>query len=212
MTGTEILNTIHAIYEQDTSYPETSSDDYAIRLVYVNQAILTWQNEVFNGFLWAELYKSVTNPLSTTSISDFLYPEKFYLENYEFEYVLPHEGVQNMIEATNNRIYWITGGAGNKVVNIYPGASGTGNYTISYYKEATLFNSGNIGNHVEMTNPNFVIQYVLAQLYATDGDQNLFNQSMNMANQYLAQMKTGFNTMPLSSFSNIEDDNVGFGV
>lgn len=212
MTGTEILNTIHVIYEQDISYPDPTSEDYIIRLTYLNQAILTWQNEIFNGFMWPELYTTVTNPFATTTISNFLFPEKFFIGSNEYKYVLPYQGLQNMAENTDYKIYWITGGANNKVINIYPGVTGSGNYSLSYYKQATLFTSVNIGNHIEMANPNFAIQYVLSQLYASDGDQALSNSSMQMAQKYLDQMKTGLDTMPYGSYSDIEDNNTGFGL
>jgi hypothetical protein len=211
MTGTEILNTIHTIYEQDIAFPDITSEDYAIRLTYLNQAIKTWESELFNGFLWNELFVTSVLPFNTTTINNFLFPEKLYVGNTKYDYVLPHNAVEKINNNTNENIYYVTGGSNNKIINIYPVLS-SGNYTISYYKEATLFNSGNIGNHIEMANPNFTIQYVLAQLYASDGDQALSRQSMDMATQYLTQMKTGFDALPFGDYSNIEDDNIGFGV
>lgn len=212
MTGTEILNTIHIIYEQDTTLPETTSEDYQIRLTYLNQAILTWQNEVFNGALWQELYKSVTQSIAIVSIPDFLYPEKLYIGFTEYKFVLPYQSNDYIINSSQDFIYWITGGSNNKVLNVYPTIVGVGNYTLAYYKQATLYTSLNIGTDIEMANPNFVIQYVLSQLYASDGDQTMSNSSMQMAQRYLEQMKNGLDTMPYGSFSNIADDNIGFGV
>lgn len=211
MTGTEILNTIHVIYEQDVTYPDITSEDYLIRLTYLNQAIYTWENEVYSGTLWPELFVTSTLPFSTTTIADFIFPEKLYVGSNEYEYILPYQAIEKINAKSSDKFYYVTGGANNKVINIYPTLT-SGNYTISYYKQPTTYTALNIGNHIEMTNPNFAIQYVLSQLYASDGDQALSNSSMQMAQKYLDQMKIGVDTMPYGSESTIQDDTVGFGL
>lgn len=211
MTGTDILNTIHTLYENNIDYPNNTDEDYLTRLVYLNQAIQSWQNEVFNGFLWSELFTTSTLPYTSTTIANFLYPERLYINNNEYSYVQPYEAVEKVAQGVKENFYWITGGANNKVINIYPVLT-SGNYTISYYKLGTLYTTLNIGNHIEMQNPNYAIKYVMAQLYASDGDLSLYQQSLQEAERYLSQMKNGIENMPLSGVSIIPDLNEGFGV
>lgn len=211
MTGTEILNTIHTLYENNVDFPNNTDEDYLTRLAYLNQGIQSWQNEVLNGFLWSELFTTSTQPYTSTTIADFLYPERLYINNKEYKYIHPYEAVEKVAKNVKEDFYWITGGANNKVINIFPVLT-AGDYTISYYKLATLFTGANIGNHIEMQNPNYAIKYVLAQLYASDGDLQLYQQSLQEAERYLVQMKTGLRNMPMSEVNIIPDLNEGFGL
>ena len=52
----------------------------------------------------------------------------------------------------------------------------------------------------------------MAQLYASDGDLSLYQQSLQEAERYLLQMKNGIENIPLSGVSIIPDLNEGFGV
>lgn len=211
MTGTDILNTIHTIYESNVEFPSSTEDEYLTRLAYLNQAIQSWQNEVYNGFLWSELYVSSVQPYTSTTIADFLYPEKLYIEGKEYKYVQPYEATEMIANNLPETIYYITGGANNRVINIYPALT-SGQYTISYYKQATLYTSGNIGNHIEMSAPNYAIRYVLAQLYANDGDFSMSSQSANEAEKYLMQMKNGLQSMPMGSNNAVINLSDGLGI
>jgi hypothetical protein len=211
MTGTDILNTIHTIYESNVEFPGQTEDEYLTRLAYLNQAIQSWQNEVHNGFLWSELYVSSIQPYTSTTIADFLYPEKLYINGKEYKYVQPYEATEIIANNLPETIYYITGGANNRVINVYPILT-TGQYTISYYKQATLYTSGNIGNYIEMSAPNYAIRYVLAQLYANDGDFNMSGQSANEAEKYLMQMKNGLQSMPMGSNNAVINLSDGLGI
>jgi len=211
MTRTDILDTIHTIYESNVEFPSSTEDEYLTRLAYLNQAIQSWQNEVHNGFLWSELYVSSIQPYTSTTIADFLYPEKLYIGGKEYTFVQPYEATEIIANNSSDTIYYITGGANNRVINIYPTLT-TGQYTISYYKQATLYTSGNIGNHIQMSIPNYAIRYVLAQLYANDGDFNMSSQSANEAEKYLMQMKNGLQSMPMGSNNVVINLSDGLGI
>jgi hypothetical protein len=211
MTGTDILNTIHTIYESNVEFPGQTEDEYLTRLAYLNQAIQSWQNEVYNGFLWSELYVSSIQPYTSTTIADFLYPEKLYINGKEYKYVQPYEATEIIANNLPETIYYITGGANNRIINLYPVLT-AGQYVISYYKQATLYTSGNIGNHIEMSAPNYAIRYVLAQLYANDGDFNMSGQSANEAEKYLMQMKNGLQSMPMGSNNAVINLSDGLGI
>jgi hypothetical protein len=211
MTGTDILNTIHTIYESNVEFPGQTEDEYLTRLAYLNQAIQSWQNEVHNGYLWSELYVSSIQPYTSTTIADFLYPEKLYINGKEYKYVQPYEATEIIANNSSDTIYYITGGANNRLINIYPVLT-AGQYVISYYKQATLYTSGNIGNHIEMSAPNYAIRYVLAQLYANDGDFNMSGQSANEAEKYLMQMKNGLQSMPMGSNNAVINLSDGLGI
>ena len=211
MTGTEILQAIHTLYENNVDFPGTTDEDYLTRLAYLNQAIQSWQNEVFNGYLWPELFTTTTQAYTVSTIANFLHPEKLYVGKKEYTFVQPYEAVEKIANGLQEEFYYITGGANNKVINIYPQLT-SGNYSISYYKLATLYTAGNIATHIEMQNPNYAIRYVLGQLYNADGDLTLGSQSLQEAERYLTQMKNGLNSMPMSSYSVIPDLNDGFGL
>jgi hypothetical protein len=211
MTGTELLNTIHTLYENNVDFPTPTDEDYLTRLAYLNQAIQSWQNEVFNGYLWSELFTTTTQAYTASTIANFMHPERLYVANKEYMYVQPYEAIEKIANGFQEQFYYITGGANNKVINIYPTLT-AGDYSISYYKLATLYTSGNISQHIEMQNPNYAIRYVLSQLYNADGDLNLGGQSLQEAERYMAQMRTGLDNTPMSSYSIITDLNEGFGV
>jgi hypothetical protein len=211
MTGSEILNTIHTIYESNVEFPGPTEDEYLTRLAYLNQAIQSWQNEVYNGYLWSELYVSSIQPYTSTTIADFLYPEKLYIGGKEYSYVQPYEATEIIANNSKDTIYYITGGANNRIINIYPALT-AGQYTISYYKQATLYTALNITSHIEMSIPNYAIKYVLAQLYANDGDFNMSSQSANEAEKYLMQMKNGLQSMPMGSNNAVINLSDGLGI
>jgi hypothetical protein len=211
MTGSEILNTIHTIYESNVEFPASTEDEYLTRLAYLNQAIQSWQNEVHNGYLWSELYVSSIQPYTSTTIADFLYPEKLYINGKEYSYVQPYEATEIIANNSKDTIYYITGGANNRIINIYPTLT-TGQYTISYYKQATLYTALNITSHIQMSIPNYAIRYVLAQLYANDGDFSMSSQSANEAEKYLMQMKNGLQSMPMGSNNAVINLSDGFGI
>jgi hypothetical protein len=211
MTGSEILNTIHTIYESNVEFPASTEDEYLTRLAYLNQAIQSWQNEVHNGYLWSELYVSSIQPYTSTTIADFLYPEKLYIGGKEYTFVQPYEATEIIANNSKDTIYYITGGANNRVINIYPTLT-TGQYTISYYKQATLYTALNITSHIQMSIPNYAIRYVLAQLYANDGDFSMSSQSANEAEKYLMQMKNGLQSMPMGSNNAVINLSDGFGI
>jgi hypothetical protein len=211
MTGTDILNTIHTIYESNVEFPGQTEDEYLTRLAYLNQAIQSWQNEVHNGYLWSELYVSSIQPYTSTTIADFLYPEKLYINGKEYSYVQPYEAAEIIANNLPETIYYITGGANNRIINIYPVLT-AGQYTISYYKQATLYTALNITSHIEMSIPNYAIRYVLSQLYANDGDFNMSSQSANEAEKYLMQMKNGLQSMPMGSNNAVINLSDGLGI
>jgi hypothetical protein len=63
-----------------------------------------------------------------------------------------------------------------------------------------------------MSIPNYAIRYVLAQLYANDGDFSMSSQSANEAEKYLMQMKNGLQSMPMGSNNAVINLSDGFGI
>jgi hypothetical protein len=209
MTGQELLDIIHKRQEQDIEVPATTEEDTLLRINLINQAIINWENKVFTGSLWPALYASVTQNIATP-VSNFLYPESLYLGSNRYKYVQAWESGQIIAETTGDKVYWITGGANNKVINVYPASVATA--TINYYKKATLYSESNLSSHIEMDNPNYAIEYVLSQLYAADGDFQNYNICNDRADEAMEAMVAGLDSIPAGESINIPDNNIGLGL
>lgn len=210
MTGQEILNTIHTLYENNEDFPVPTDEDFVTRLAFLNQGILSWQSEVLNGFLWQELLTTTTLSYSIVSINDFLAPESLFSGGVEYKFYPSTKAIKTISLGTNEKLYYILGGANNKTINIYPAISGT--YTITYYKQATLFTPNNLSLQIEMPNANYAIRYVLSQLYGIDGDIQNSQIQISEARGYMEHMKQWLMYTPMEDISYVYDTSEGFGI
>ena len=205
MTLSEILNKIHLLYEGDTSYPSSGSEDYEVRKALVNAAIEAWENE---NVRWRELFVNLedasdgdkTATTSTTVysvpsdyrfISSFLYIEDSDGNKTYYTYIRPDDKIKI---SGSSKVFFETGGGSNKKINIVNPVNGTIHY--SYYKKATKLSSPS--DVPEMLVPDFIVYWVLAQLYEQDLRNDKVAQYQALAKQALDYMIVENETKPFN--------------
>jgi hypothetical protein len=207
MTIEQIIKEAHKLYAGDTSYPDVSSDDWAFMVAAANEAISNWERE--NNIFWKELFTTYS---ATTSdgVSQYNLPSNFkqsdgYLRLYVngtsakptlYQQVKPEEGKTIQTSGGNNQIFWIT-----DKINIYPTpttAQGTANKTfeLDYYKKATTYSTGQETTPPEMSDPYYIVDWIVFKLFSNDGPVSADKSSLyfQLANNRLAAMRVAEET------------------
>lgn len=227
MTITNIMENVYKIYDGETGALDNDSEDFQIRLALANQAINVWETQ--EGMVWNELF---TTESGTTADSDYDYdlssnfisPAGF-LRIYDannnatiYKYKRPEEFYITQDQESNTRMYTITGGDGSRVLIINPTpstASGTAGltYKLDYYKRATTYSTGEESTEIEMSDPWFVIHWILAQLYADDENTTKLQIHQPIATQKLSNMRIRNEVNPFGNPNALQDTTwTGFGV
>jgi hypothetical protein len=214
MTITEALQIIHRLYEGNEDYPDSTSEDYISRLEKANSAIRIWEGKLNEGIFWKELFdtEAITagGSGSDAAPADFLFPGgSIWVGSTEYSFVRP-EKARKLIQQGAENFYWITGGKGAYKVNTYPAL--TSNFDFDYYKDALKFTTGDDTTPIEMSDPYFLIEFVLSQLYLDDDNATQAGFYMDSANEKMDAMKLANEMTPFYQDSALEDlsDN-GFG-
>lgn len=230
MTEQEILQAVYAMLEGDTSYWETTSDEYLAGRAYCNSAINRWER--LEGIRWRELYATLTDSLvglggdKTLTAGTYSYdcPSdfKFLLGhvrtvdtsgNSTYYTVIPVERISKMDDSLTNWCY-ITGNPKDGYdLHFNPDLTLTTGHTIAYeyYKTATTFTATSSVN--EMSDPYFIVYFVLSRFYNNDGEDGKSAIAFQEAEARLDQMKTENMIGTLESSDEIDDptNTDGFG-
>lgn len=227
MTITQILQEIHKLYEKNTSYPDSSSDDYLLRLSYCNAAIDAWENE--KGIVWQTLFTEASGTTSNNvsqynAPSDFIYPSDYLtIEDAAgnktfYEFCRPEKVAASKQSDPDKHIYWITGGPGAFKINIYPtpttanGVAGL-TYRLPYFKKATKYSTGSETTEPEMMDHYFIIYWALTQLYLDDENTTQANVVIQIAQDKLANMRIKNEAVPFLQPQGMDDIQFdGFGI
>ena len=189
----EVLNPVHVRYEKNTDYPETTSEDFLVRLGYANDGITEWEKEVKKGVFWPAL-KEDASILAAGSGSD---PDPA-----DFLAFIPEESVSVISDGTNewrevsmrtgNRlfqqdmssayVFWRE--AGN--IRTLPAISGT--IEFPYLRKMTRFVTGAETTELDCS-AEFLQEYVLARLYEDDKNWNESQARMEAAKDILDSEK-----------------------
>ena len=180
----EILKKIHRKFAKDKEYPQTSSEDMAVRLDFVDDAISEWEECVFEGYNWSELIVPPTDFAFGGTGEDIL-PDNFlsFMRRFSQEEdglkkaelaiggaiyaeVSAAEGEQAAQEELSPYIFWTIGGK----IKTLPAVSGT--VKMPYLKKAFRYVTGEETNEIEMANSKFIEDYVLAKLYFDNADDD----------------------------------------
>lgn len=172
----EIQSRIAAIVDQDQDTTNISSDDYALRLNYINRALHTWGDT----FEWQTLYKEYNMNVSTsTGNASVVLPSNFRkLASFpkitydgstsaDFPEVLPQE---DSIYASSQKRVWILGNPLNGYVlrvwgvSLVSGAS----VRVPYYSSPQSVASP--ANIPEIPNPEYLVQSTVAQIWESRED------------------------------------------
>lgn len=176
-TLTQLQNIVHRIYEGNTSYPTEGSEDWDLRLGYMNDAISLWANE--KGINWRQLFINLSDASTgdKTTVStqtsydlpdDFMWISSLVNVGGTYLQEIKHDEVMNALRNNSNSpFFYITGdSSGGNVLNINPAPTAGLTIDYSYYKEPTLLAAA--ANKPEMTKPYFIVYMTLARLYEQD--------------------------------------------
>lgn len=214
----DLQTRIHTLVENDSDTPESTDDEYTIRLNLINQSIGKWETE---DTLWDELWTTYTHgstvSTSTTytlTFTDFRFAGGAVqlVLNGATTYVEVISPEQSQIQL-DRRVVWFTGN--NKdgwTLNLgWTPASGDGTYgatiKIPYYKYATRFTSASASTaKPEMSDPNYIVYDVAAAKSLMESRNNQFSIYNTEALIRLDKMKTINELGPHYQNGQVEDN------
>ena len=190
----QLLNKVHLRFEKNTDYPDTSEEDYIVRLGYADDGITMWEKETREGVLWRDLKSVASIPASGTGSNpeptDFLAfirqedgPAVISDGTREWTEVSMNKG--NRIKQQNASPYVFYREAGNIIT--LPALSGTMQFP--YLRKATRYPLGTETTPIEIDDEMFLQEYVLAMLYLDDDNLSQYQSHMNNAKDILVGMK-----------------------
>ena len=218
MTIAECLVSIYKRFEKTDEAPDTSGEDYIVRMEYVNAAIDKWENEL--GIQWKELFSTLSQTLvsgvyddntGTGTLQYFKRPAGYlWIGEDKYQYVRP-ERVEKEVEMNaGKKIYTVTGSKGTYAIHVYPSTSGA--FTLNYVKRAQKYSTGVETEEIEMSDPEFCIYDVLAQLYLEDDNTTQASVVQQVAGAKMDAMKLENERDPFNNNNNFPDDDFdGFG-
>ena len=205
----DLMVKIYKLFEKSSDTPDKTSEDYIVRLEYVNSAISDWANE--EGIQWKELFGTITDTLTNgvfdlTTITDFKHPAGFVIiGGVPYEYVRPEEVEQSQRETPSKKIYTVTGSEGSYKLLVYPIVSG--DFTLNYRKTPTTYSTGEETTPIQMSDPYYIIHAVIMQLYLDDDNTTQASVEQQIADNKMEAMKLANETVPFLQDDKIPDDN-----
>jgi len=188
LTPVEILQKVHIRYEGNTDYPAVGEEDHTLRVAYLDDAVSALEQEAFNGvkfdFLRAEESLAAGGTGSDNLPTDFLSFLTDYIKVGSTEYVRTDKETGNFDDQADYApyVFWKEG----TKLRSLPALSGT--VTYPYQKTFTRFPDGDETSTADGEG-SYYIEFILAQLYLSDGDLNQYNVHANNAKDILDAMK-----------------------
>ena len=215
MQPLEVLSAVYVIYEQSSAAPDPTSDDFAIRLSYLNRGISKWENET--GVDWKELFVpqyslSLDANGTVTLPSNFKKPASYLVVGSNRYYYVNPERFEEMVLQQGQYYYTITGIKGAFLLKTTPAAASQ-TATLDYYKYAWQSIIGQEAQNIEMSNPEFLIHDVLGQIYLQD--QNMLQAQVEIqvgAGLMDAMIVDNMTNVPNNPLQETDDDFQGFGI
>ena len=223
MTEETLMDQVYSLYEGDVDDWTTTGSDYLAARRYGNAAIIMWQN--YDNTKWRELFSTLTGASDgdktiTTAVftydapTDFLWLASFVrtVNAGVSTYYTPKGSEKiSILDDTTGKWCYITGNqADGFVVNFNPDLTLTTGDTLvyEYYKKATEFT---VPTTVpEMSNPYFIVHYILWRLYKNDGEDPKASEEFQIAQQMLEQMRVD-NMAGYTDVPHNPGDDIGFG-
>lgn len=209
MTLTQIQQRIHQLYEGSTDYPDSDSDDYALRLGLINQAEQVWETEEVD---WRELHGTASTTTDGTSQidaeTDFIQPlGQLVITESTGDVYYPFKRTRDaqriLANNSSEKFYYVTGTPGAYKINVNPTPSTGLTVTYPYKKSVTQVSSGS--DIPQMSRPLYVVYYVLSKLYELDGRNDMLTSYNNQAYDVMANMKIINEEMPAGHIDVLED-------
>lgn len=215
----DLQTRIHTLVENDNDTPETTDDEWEIRLNLINQSIGKWEAE---DVLWDELWTSYTHGSTVTSATTYSLSSltDFRFAGGSVQFIL--NGATTNVEIVSpeqsqidydNKVVWFTGN--NKdgwTLNLsWTPADGDGTYgatiKILYYKYATRFTTDSLTTaKPEMSDPNYIVYDVAAAKSLMESRNNQFSIYNTEALVRLDKMKQMNEAKPHYQNSKVEDN------
>jgi hypothetical protein len=202
MAESEIIDQVYSLYENDDTTWSSSSSEYLTARRYSKAAIRRW--EYLEGVRWPELWTKLSSALDgdkTVTADDYDYtcPTDMRVPPQPGEYVriggnyfeiIPLTKVGQMDESTDRFVYFSGNEKTGFTMNVNPKVVLTTGDAIAYeyYRRATYFTSTT--STTEMSNPFFIVHYILSRLYKNDGLMGEANSEMQTAETMLDEMKS----------------------
>lgn len=212
LSWAEIYPEFYGLYRgQASNIPQFGSREYQVGIHLGNSAIKAWERT--DGVLWRELIDLASNQSTTiwptnqrtVATGDTTYtaptnmrkwPAKIRLTSGDRTFDVPVIDPQDVKDMSDNASYcYFTGGASAGYTMNIPTrlASNYDGFTIDYvyYKKATLLRTDvdPAATVPEMSDPNFIIQKMLAQRWLQSKNGMGYNASTSEADRILANMK-----------------------
>jgi hypothetical protein len=209
-----ILTEVYKIYEQDSTIPDTTADDFTIRLSYLNRSIGKWENQP--GVEWKVLYEQATgvtdNNGQATLPVDFKKPDSvLIIGNQIYQYLRPTRFDLEVSKNTGLYYYTVVGSKGAFTLKTQPANPGVA-YSLDYKKYAFRSVTGMETQDIDMDNPEFAIQDVLAQIYDQDLNTDLAMRCYSNAGTAMNSMLVDNEASPHNSPQTLQDEDfLGFG-
>lgn len=211
-----VQDRVHILVENDPNTPSTTDDEWTVRYQLIRQAVNNWESE---DVYWDELWNTYSHATPVTAgvtayslvstLPDFNSAGSFIKftdtsGNYQYMEVVKPE---DMTERRDNaHVVFFTGDTGNGYtlnLGFKPVANdGFTGSTISfmYYKSAsTPASASDVTWAPQMSNPDYITFWVVAQKHLMDGNTNQFNVFSGMAQDNLDKMKIFNETKPVNS-------------
>jgi len=225
MTLNEFQTYLHSLYKADGSTPSSGSDEWTHRRNLLYAAINLWDSE--KGVFWNELWVTLASAADgdkTAAVSDLSYdmPTDFRFlgsyvrvtssagKNVYYRVISPSDA--ELYANTSTKAVYVTGNVKTGFDLHFldqPTAGDTINYP--YYKTPSLPSA--TSDVIEMADPWFGIYYALSVLHSIDGDGDLSNRALAMAQDRLSSMKIRNMQLPNDQTNKVDDREFkqGFG-
>lgn len=221
LTENEIIDIVYSLYETDTEGWDTTSSEYLSARNYCNAAIARWEG--YMNTTWNELWTKLEDAADgddTITAGTYAYdcPTNFKRpgswvrtgDTPQFWTVIqpPKSG---SYDGTAEYVCWFTGNAKDGFdLNFNPEVTLTTGDTIAYeyYKTATQFTATT--STTEMSDPYFIVYYVLYRFLKNDGED--FTDDANMSEDLLDNMRTANMTGLFGIHDPVDTMSEGFGV
>ena len=208
----EALTSVYTIYEQSSDAPDTTSDDWKIRVAYANDSVGKWETE--KGMDWKELYVTLSANLAANGT--YTLPDAFkrpvgnlIIGTDQYVYARPERYPEDVL--SGKRVYTITGKKKGFLLKTSPVPTSLA-FTLDYKKYADTFTTGTEAGELEMSDESFLIHDVLMQIYLQDNNSALASVYMQLAAQDLDGMKLENERTTFNNPDTFPDDKFpGFG-
>lgn len=225
LTENNIIDIVYSLYETDDDGWDATSDEYLAARKYCNTAIARWER--YDNTVWRELWGTLTDAADgdkTTTASDYSYdcPTNFIrpcswvrvgsTPTY-YQVLSPDKLAERDLASDKSNFVYFTGnpkdGYDLNFNNNLTLTTGDNVY-YEYYKSATTFTATT--STTEMTDPYFIVYYVLARFLKNDGED--YSEEANQADDLLENMRvanmSGYQHIP-NTVNEPISNNAGFG-